>query len=65
MTYQQNREDFEKNGFIIFKDVIDKQLVHKLRLFSDEVLGFQEDNHFKDNVTTGSMIMIDWLMIIF
>ena len=63
MINQQNRKDFEKNGFIIFKNVIDKKLIYKLRLFSDEVLSFQEDEHYRDNVTTGSMIMIDWLMV--
>ena len=59
----KNREEFENNGFIIFKNILEENHLKGLREFSDDVLNQQDEKHFKVNHTTGSMAMIDWEMV--
>ena len=63
MLNLNKRDFFEKNGYIIFKNILKDKQIKKLITFSDEVLSFQEQKHFKENYTTGSMVMIDWVMV--
>ena len=41
-------------------DVLSPQLVEQLTAASDASLGEQAASHFEDNVSSGSMILIDW-----
>ena len=58
----QRREQFARDGFFVFKNIIEPSLVHSLNQFSNAVLDFQEPEHFIKNKTTGSMVLIDWPM---
>ena len=56
------REQFIRDGFVLFKGVLEPELVEGLREWSDQILGLQEKAHFEQNRTTGSMVLIDWAM---
>ncbi|MCY3993221.1 MAG: phytanoyl-CoA dioxygenase family protein [Caldilineaceae bacterium] len=56
------RQQFIKEGFALFREVLEPELVGELRAWSDGVLGEQEAAHFEQNRTTGSMVLIDWAM---
>ena len=56
------RERFIRDGFVLFKGVLEPEMVEGLRAWSDGVLGQQEEAHFEQNRTTGSMVLIDWAM---
>ena len=56
------REQFVRDGFVVFRGVLEPELVGDLRAWSDGVLGAQEAAHFEQNRTTGSMVLIDWAM---
>ena len=59
----KKRGQFEKNGYFIFKDVLEENHLESIKEFSNDVLNQQDDEHFKSNYTTGSMAMIDWEMV--
>ena len=63
MKYLNKRDFFEKNGYIIFKNIIDDANIDNLKEISDQILNYQNKEHFKDNYTTGSMVMIDWVLV--
>lgn len=56
------RAQFDQNGFCIFENVIDDDLLRRLRILCNEILAQQDPKHFEQQVSTGSMIMIDWDM---
>ncbi len=56
------RERFIRDGFVLFRGVLEPEMVEGLRAWSDGVLGQQEEAHFEQNRTTGSMVLIDWAM---
>ncbi len=56
------REQFIRDGFVLFRGVLEQEMVEGLRAWSDGVLGQQEEAHFEQNRTTGSMVLIDWAM---
>ena len=56
------RAQFDQNGFCIFENVIGDDLLRRLRSLCNEVLDQQDPKHFEQQVSTGSMIMIDWDM---
>ena len=56
------RDRFVSDGFFLFEDVLDPPMVDRLRRFSDDVLARQAPEHFEENRTTGSMVLIDWAM---
>ena len=58
----EKREQFVREGFTVFRGVLGPELVDGLRGWSDEMLGLQEEAHFEQNRTTGSMVLIDWKM---
>ena len=56
------RQQFIRDGFVLFKGVLEPEMVEGLRAWSDVVLGEQEEEHFRQHRTTGSMVLIDWAM---
>ena len=58
----KKREQFARDGFYIFENILDSLLLDRLRHFSDDVLARQEPAHFERQRTTGSMVLIDWAM---
>ena len=56
------RERYARDGFYLFEDVLDPLMLDRLRRFSDDVLAGQAPEHFEENRTTGSMVLIDWAM---
>ena len=62
MSYLEKRMQFTKDGYCLFKNVLEAELIARLSNISDEVLAQQEEAHFKRQRTTGSMVLIDWEM---
>ena len=62
MYLNSEREQFARDGFYVFENILDSVLVDRLQRFSDDVLSEQELEHFEMHRTTGSMVMIDWTM---
>ncbi len=56
------REKFIRDGYALFRGVLEPELVESLRAWSDGVLEQQDEAHFARNRTTGSMVLIDWAM---
>lgn len=56
------RKRFEKDGFFLFRRILEPELVARLRSVSDAVLAEQEEAHFKNHITDGSMVLINWEM---
>ena len=58
----EKREQFIRDGFVVFKGVLEAEFVAGLRRWSDEILRQQEEEHFRQHLATGSMVLIDWAM---
>ena len=58
-TVSTERAQFGRDGFYVFRDVLDEGLVERLREASDASLAEQDEWHFAKQVATGSMIMVD------
>ena len=58
----KKREQFARDGFCIFENVLEPSQVDILNRFSDDVLAQQDPEHFAQNRTTGSMVLINWDM---
>ena len=58
----EKREQFIRDGFCVFKGVLEPEFVAGLRKWSDEILRQQEEEHFRQHRATGSMVLIDWAM---
>ena len=56
------REQFIRDCFAVFDRVLEPELVARLRSSSDGILDQQEDEHFRQQRTAGSMVLIDWPM---
>jgi ectoine hydroxylase-related dioxygenase (phytanoyl-CoA dioxygenase family) len=56
------REQFERDGFFVLKDILESELIARLDRVSGTVLSEQEESHFKKHRSDGSMVMIDWEM---
>ena len=56
------RKSFVENGFIVFRNLLEPELVARLRRWSDEILSLQDKEHFREQRTPGSMVLIDWQM---
>ena len=56
------REQFIRDGFAVFEQILEAEMLAKLRAWSDEILAQQEEEHFRQQRTTGSMVLIDWQM---
>ena len=53
------RERFERSGFFIFENVLDRGILDRLIEAADASLEEQEDEHFEAQKSTGSMILIE------
>ena len=62
MGTSQQRKQFERDGFYVFKNILDDTFIDRLNDVSNAVLAQQEAAHFTRNRTTGSMVLIDWAM---
>ena len=58
----RKQEQFARDGFYVFENILDSPILDRLRNSSDGVLAEQEPEHFKQQRTTGSMVLIDWDM---
>ena len=58
----EQRDQFARDGFYVFENILDRPLLDRLNNFCDELLVRQEPAHFGMNRTTGSMVLIDWNM---
>ena len=56
------QEQFIRDGFAVFEQILEAEMLAKLRAWSDEILAQQEEEHFRQQRTTGSMVLIDWQM---
>ena len=63
MNNNIKRNLFENNGYAVFTNILEEKNIKSLTIFSYKILNFQDEEHFKDNYTTGSMVMIDWAMV--
>ena len=62
-TVAAARAQLARDGFHIFRDVLDDAILDSLREASDASLAEQDKEHFADQVATGSMIMVDGAFI--
>lgn len=53
------RARFDRDGFSIFRNVLDTALIDRLREASDASLAEQDAQHFAEQVATGSMILVN------
>ena len=60
--HNEQRDQFVRDGFYVFKDILDVPILEGLRNMTDAVLGQQDPEHFECHRTTGSMVLIDWQM---
>lgn len=58
----KKREQFARDGFYIFENILDSPILDRLRRCTDDVLARQDPAHFEQHRTTGSMVLIDWAM---
>ena len=59
----KKRNQFLKDGYYLFKSILEPEMIGKLRSISDAILAQQEKEHFEQQRTTGSMVLIDWEMV--
>ena len=58
-TVSAERAQFDRDGFHVFRDVLDEELLDRLREASDASLAEQDEQHFAEQVATGSMILVN------
>ena len=56
------QKQFMSDGFYVFRNMLELELIDTLRGITDEVLAQQEAAHFAQQRAPGSMVMIDWEM---
>ena len=52
-------EQLTREGFCVFENILDPEMVDRLRAVTDQVLDAQTEAHFKDHPSTGSMVRVD------
>lgn len=62
ITDSDMQQRFVNDGFYVFRNLLEPELIDKLRRITDEVLEQQEETHFEQQRAPGSMVMIDWDM---
>ena len=62
ITDSDMQQRFVNDGFYVFRNLLEPELIDKLRRITDEVLDQQEETHFEQQRAPGSMVMIDWDM---
>ena len=58
----EKREQFNRDGYYVFENIIEPTLLAQLRELTDNILAKQDKSHFEEQITTGSMVLIDWEM---
>ena len=58
-TVGAERAQFDRDGFYIFRNVLDEALLERLRAASEASLAEQDEQHFAEQVATGSMILVN------
>ena len=56
------QKQFMSDGFYVFRNMLEPELINKLKGITDDVLAQQEEAHFEQQRAPGSMVMIDWEM---
>ena len=62
ITGSDMQKQFTNDGFYVFRNILEPELIGKLRRITDDVLAQQETMHFERQRAPGSMVMIDWEM---
>ena len=62
MIDTDKRKRFEKDGFYLFENILEPELVARLNSLSDAILAQQNKEHFEQQRATGSMVLITWEM---
>ena len=62
MIETKKREQFARDGYCLFRNILDPELITRLGAVSDSILGEQDREHFERQRTTGSMVLINWEM---
>jgi hypothetical protein len=52
-------EQLTREGFCVFENILDPEMVSRLRVVTEKVLDAQTEAHFKDQRSTGSMVRVD------
>ena len=47
-----------QDGYCVIEDVLDSNMLQKLRLVSDSMIAQQDETHFKDHASQGCIIRI-------
>ena len=58
----EKREQFNKDGYYVFENIIEPKLLAQLSELTDNILAKQDKSHFEEQITTGSMVLINWEM---
>ena len=61
MENSEKRNQFERDGFYVFQNILDAETVDSLNTLCDRILSEQDPEHFELHKTTGSMVLIDYL----
>ncbi len=56
------QKQFMGDGFYVFRNMLEPELIDTLRGITDDVLAQQEEAHFEQQRAPGSMVLIDWEM---
>jgi phytanoyl-CoA hydroxylase len=56
------QKQFMDDGFHVFRNMLEPELIDTLRGITDDVLAQQEKAHFEQQRAPGSMVLIDWEM---
>ena len=56
------QKQFMNDGFYLFRNMLEPELIDTLRGITDDVLAQQEEAHFEQQRAPGSMVLIDWEM---
>ena len=53
-----NRDQLDREGFCVFEGILDVQMLNRVRQASDRLLDTQDEAHFRDQRSTGSLISV-------
>jgi len=58
LNMSTERQQLERDGFCVFDNVLDDELLQRTRQASDRLLGAQSDEHFETQKSTGSLVSV-------
>ena len=56
--YREKRQQLDRDGFCLLENIIDAEMLDRLRAVTDEVLAQQDEAHFVENRAQGSLIRV-------